>query len=199
MTKNIAAAILAGGKAQRLNGLAKGNILLASGVTVIERLLSELDQVGIKEVVISGENPAYQRYQLPMIADQRRHVGSLAGIEAGLTYYQDRFAATLFLPCDMPRITAQEIGTLINQYIAAGEKGIVFAATDVTNWHPLCAVVQNSLLADICSSIDNGIRSIKEVWRTCSAKPVFFSNKAAFTNLNNWQDFACAKMQKAIE
>jgi len=186
MLKNIAAAILAGGCARRLNGLAKGNILLASGVTVIERLLSELNQVGIKEVVISGENSAYQRYQLPMIADKRKQIGPLAGIEAVLAHYQDRFTATLFLPCDLPRITAREIKELIDQY----DDEIVFAATDTANWHPLCVVVQNSLLADIQSSIDNGVRSIKEVWRTCGAKPVFFSDRAAFANWNNWQDFA---------
>jgi molybdopterin-guanine dinucleotide biosynthesis protein A len=186
MLQNIAAAILAGGEARRLNGLAKGNILLAPNITVIGRLLDELNQVGLQDVVIAGENPAYRRYQLPMITDKRQHVGPLAGIEAVLEHYQNRFAATLFLPCDLPKIMAREIKQLINQY----DNGIVFATTNETHWHPLCAVVQNSLLADIQSSIDNGMRSIKEVWHACGAKSVFFSNKAAFANLNNWQDFA---------
>lgn len=185
MIKNMAAAILAGGRARRFNGLAKGNILLAESITVIERLLGELDQVGVKEVVLASENSAYQRYQLPMIADLRKDIGPLAGIEAVLEHYQDRFSATLFLPCDLPRIAAQEIKTLIDQY----DNKIVFAATDEAHWHPLCVIVQNSLLPKIRASIDNGVRSIKEAWGACNAKPIFFSNEAAFVNLNSWKDF----------
>ncbi|MGD9153278.1 MAG: molybdenum cofactor guanylyltransferase [Gammaproteobacteria bacterium] len=185
MTKNIAAAILAGGKASRLGGLAKGNILRSNGLTIIEHLLAEFDKVGIHDVIIVSKNPAYQRYNKPMIADKRQNIGPLAGIEAALSYYRSNYHATLFLPCDMPNFSENEMRVLLDKFQG---KDTVFAVTGDEDWHPLCAVVNNDWLDDISKLIDAGNRSIKDVWLKCRGKPIFFSNNMAFANINTIGD-----------
>lgn len=186
MKKNIAAAILAGGKASRLGGLAKGNILLSSGLTIIEHLLAELDKVGIDDTVIVSQNEAYQCYNKLMIADQRQNIGPLAGIEAALSYYRNSYYdATLFLPCDMPNFSACEMRMLLYKFRG---KDAVFAVTGKADWHPLCAVVNNDWLDDISALIDVGNRSVKDVWLGCKGTPVFFDNEEAFVNINSIND-----------
>lgn len=192
MKKGIAAAILAGGKASRLGGLDKGNILLDNGLTIIKHLLAELDLVGIHEVVIVSKNPAYQRYNKPMITDKRQYIGPLAGIEAALSYYRDDYSSTLFLPCDMPNFSADAMCVLLDNFHG---KDAVFAATghscytgSNSDWHPLCAVVHNCWLDDISALIDAGNRSVRDVWLKCRGKPVFFEDKMIFANINTIDD-----------
>ena len=183
----IVACILAGGKARRLGGMAKG-ALEEGGVPIIERLIAELGRAGIEEVIIAANDPnPYRGYGRKIVADLRRDIGPLGGIEAALSYLKDRCDAVAFLPCDVPGITAAEIQVLIESFLAAGAPA-VFAASGKNFWHPLCAVVHNGLLGGITAAIDGGERSVKEAWKRLGGLPVHFANEAAFFNINTPED-----------
>ena len=86
----IAGVILAGGQARRMNGQAKGHIRIGR-LSIIERLINEFHQAGINDLILVTNNArSYDTCGLPVIPDLRPGIGPLAGIEAGLNYYQQR-------------------------------------------------------------------------------------------------------------
>jgi molybdopterin-guanine dinucleotide biosynthesis protein A len=116
----IVAAILAGGKASRLGGIAKGLLPDAMNVPWIERLINELGRAGISEIVLSAnEREPYARFGRTILADRHQNIGPLGGIEAVLQHLAARCEAVLFVPCDLPNITAVEFIALLAAYNAA--------------------------------------------------------------------------------
>ena len=197
----IAGVILAGGNANRLDGIAKGMLQVTEGVSIIERLILELDRAEIKEVIISAnDHAAYEVFGKEIVPDIRANVGPLAGIEAGLEYFADHSDAVVFLPCDLPYITARQVLTLKDAFITSRAQ-IVFAQTSEFFYHPLCVVVHNDLRESISSAIDEGHRKPQDVWRQLGASTVMFENDMpffninSFTDLNNWQSqIGCGKV-----
>ncbi|MHA1540387.1 MAG: molybdenum cofactor guanylyltransferase [Alphaproteobacteria bacterium] len=196
--RKISAAILAGGKATRYDGESKGNLLCPNGQTVIENLLIEIEKAGIKDVVILANDPApYTRYGKQIIADKRQDMGPLAGMEAALMEMDAE--AILFLPADLPAMTAVEIKVLC----AAFQKnmaGITVAATDDFFVESLCVVVHNDMLSYITKALDQGEKKVRFLWEKLGAAHVVFKNAAAFININtpadfnNWQEKERDKM-----
>ncbi len=119
------AAILAGGLATRLAGTAKGLLPTPQG-TIIERLLAELASAAIGDVIIVANDPQpYAALGKTIIGDLRPRVGPLGGIEAALSYAGKAYDAVLFLPCDLPNLSATEIRGLLTAFArsAAGGRG----------------------------------------------------------------------------
>lgn len=197
-----AAAILAGGNARRLGGIAKGNIEVSNGVSIIERLINELARAGINNIVIAANDfEPYQNYGVKVIADIRVDLGPIGGIESVLAHFAGQSDAVMFVPCDMPNITAKEILALKKGFIET-ESPIVFAETAGFFWHPLCTVVHNDLKEQVSSAIDRGQRKIRDVWRQLKAVSVQFPDETAFININNSTELKSwrkgAKMKKQI-
>jgi molybdopterin-guanine dinucleotide biosynthesis protein A len=188
-TFRYAAAILAGGQARRLGGLAKGT-LDAGGVSVGERLRDQLRAAGVERIVLVANDPApYHDSGLAIIGDLRPGNGPLGGIEAALAHWADRADAMVIVPCDMPRLGAPEIATLIDAF-AAGDTPGVCARTGDFFWHPLCSVVHNALASRISAAIDAGQRSVRELWEAAGVEDVGFDDDAPFTNINTPEDLA---------
>ena len=184
----IGAVILAGGKACRLGGLAKGCIEVGGNVSIVEQLINELKNAGIGNIVIAANDPApYLRFDVEILPDIRQGIGPLGGIETGLVHFTDKSDAVMFIPCDMPKITSKEILRLKEAFIET-EKPVVFAQTSGFFWHPLCAVVHNRLKNRISSAIDDGRRKVQNVWRQFKAEAIPFDNETAFFNINNFDD-----------
>ncbi|CAL7960298.1 Molybdenum cofactor guanylyltransferase [Gammaproteobacteria bacterium] len=186
--KTIAAAILAGGKASRLNGIAKGNIVIKKyATTIITHAIKELQESRIEQIIISAnEDASYINYGLPIVKDRCDNCGPFAGIESSLKYYQSRADAVLFLPCDLPNISTKETTALINFYLEAKCK-VVFAAAS-GNKHTLCAIVDVSCLPEITAAINRNIKKIILVWQPLGAKALEFANTDAFVNINTSDD-----------
>lgn len=186
--KTITAAILAGGKARRLDGIAKGNIVIEKpATTIITHTIKELQESGIEHIIISAnEDAPYINYGLPVVKDRSDNCGPFAGIESSLKYYQNQADAVLFLPCDLPNISTKEITALINFYLETKCK-VVFATT-TSNQHPLCAIVAVSCLPEITAAINNSIKKIILVWQPLGAKSLEFANTEAFVNINTTND-----------
>lgn len=184
---NIAAAILAGGKARRFGGIAKGNLKIASDLTIIQHLLVELKAAEISErIIVANDDQAYRNYGVPIIHDQYHDVGPIAGIISALHYCYHHFHAVLFLPCDLPLLTVSEIRGLINAYVQ-NSASVVFARTKDYG-HPLCAVVPTQNLFAIQSEVDRGTRPIREIWKKLGAQAILFANQQAFVNINCAED-----------
>lgn len=184
----IGGVILAGGNARRLGGIAKGAIEVGKGVSIVERLIKELAQAGIDNIVIAADDSRpYQDCGVKVISDIRVGIGPIGGIESGLVHFAGQSDAVMFVPCDMPNITAKEISALKKAFIETGAS-VVFAETAGFFWHPLCAVVHNGLKEEISSAIDRGQRKIRDVWQQVKAVRVQFADETAFLNINSLAD-----------
>ena len=180
----IAAVILAGGNARRLGGIAKGAIEVGKGASIIERLLKEFAGANINNIVIAAnDSKPYQHFGVEIIADIREGIGPIGGIESGLAHFAGQSDAVMFVPCDMPNISAKEMSALKEGFIET-EAPVVFAETAGFFWHPLCAVVHNDLASDISTAIDEGERKIRKFWQQVNADKVLFDDETAFLNIN---------------
>ena len=185
---NIKGAILAGGRATRMGGVTKGMLADQSGRPIIAHLINQMQLSGIDDIVISVNDPTpYKELEFPTIPDLKKGTGPLAGIAAVLQYYQGQCDGVIFVPCDVPNVTAHELITLKEAFINSKEK-VVFAETDDFFWHPLCAVVPNGLGNQIILALNSGQRKIGQLWRQLGSETVTFSDTTAFFNINSLSD-----------
>ncbi len=81
----IAAAILTGGKASRLGGIAKGLLPGDGDMPIIQRLTREIAVAGIGEVVLVANDPqSYAFLGKTVIPDLRSGIGRMTGVELAL-------------------------------------------------------------------------------------------------------------------
>ena len=185
----LAAAVLAGGQARRLGGIAKGAID-TGGVSVVGRLIGQLREVGVDDILIVANEPSpYRDCGVEIIADCRPGHGPLGGIEAALLALTGRADATVLAPCDTPHLGAEAFERLIEAFDCAGAPGVC-ARTGEFFWHPLCAVVHNDLALQISASLDDESRSVQDLWRSLGVKPVDFDDSAPFMNINTPEELA---------
>ena len=188
---NIKGAILAGGKASRMGGISKGMLVDESGQPIIVHLINQMRLAGIEDIVIAANDPApYRDLGVQTIPDLKQGTGPIAGIAEVLKHYRDQCDGTMFIPCDVPNMTARELITLREAFVHSTEN-IVFAETDDFFWHPLCAVVHNDMATQITLAIVRGQRKVQDLWRQLGAKSVKFAEAEAFMNINSFSDVNC--------
>ena len=185
---NIKGAILAGGRASRMGGIPKGMLVDENGQPIIVHLMNQMRLAGINDIVIAANDPnPYMDLGVQTVPDLQEGIGPVAGIVAVLKHFKDQCDGTMFIPCDVPNMTARELITLREAFVLSTEK-IVFAETDGFFWHPLCAVVHNDMMAQIIFSIDRGQRKVQDLWKQLGAEGVKFTEAAAFMNMNSFSD-----------
>ncbi len=184
-THRIAGAIVAGGHASRMGGIAKGMIRADGDMSLIERLVIHMLRCGIEQIVIvANDSHPYAHIGCDIIPDKRLGAGPLAGIEAALAHFADTYHAVLCLPCDLPALSSKEISALLSDF-AASDGPVTFAQTEDSVRHPLCAVVRADLLEDVSAALDRGELGVGELWSQLGGSCVRFENPAAFINLNS--------------
>ena len=183
----ISAAILAGGKASRLGGLAKGLLRGAQDTALIERLIGELAMAGVHEVILSANDPRpYARFGKTLVAELHPGAGPLGGIEASLAHLAHRCAAVLFLPCDLPNLSAAEMKAILRAHRSMPDR-IVMAVTK-ENEHPLCAVVPVGMLPAVSAAIGAGHYGVARLWHELAATSVSMDNSMGLLNINTPED-----------
>jgi len=194
----VAGAILAGGNAQRIGGISKGTLRVDADVSIVERLIRELRSAGMSEVVIIANNrKPYLDYGVEIIGDIRTGIGPMGGVESGLVHLAGRSDAVMFVPCDLPNITAGELLTLKNSF-AGSRAPAVFAKTSEFSWHPLCAVADIGLAGAVSGAIDRGERKIRNVWKQVGAVGVRLPDENAFFNINSGADMEKWRRAKSL-
>ena len=184
---NISAAILAGGKASRLGGIVKGLLVGKGNVPLIARLVGELALAGVQDVILSTNDPQpYVRLGRTTVSDLNPGAGPLGGIEASLDHLANRCDSVVFLPCDLPNLTATEIVALIRPHQSLPDR-IVMAQT-AENEHPLCAVVPVGKLPAVSSAIRAGHYGVGRLWHELAAVTVRIDNPGRLLNINTSAD-----------
>jgi molybdopterin-guanine dinucleotide biosynthesis protein A len=188
-------AIIAGGRATRFGGVAKG-LEQVGGVRIIDRAAAALRE-SCDELIIVANDPSAAAW-IPgtrVVADIRPGAGALGGIHAALSNARD---AVLLLAWDSPFVP----GTLMRALRDAGESGGADAAvaTSASPWgfEPLCAWYRASCLGAIERHLDSNdlhagswLRDVNSVQLDSSpwgdADEIFF-------NVNSAEDLAMANV-----
>ena len=185
--RRILAAVLAGGLATRLNGIANGLLPTPQG-TVIERLLAQLAAAAIGDAIIVANDPQpYTALGKTIIGDLRPRVGPMGGIEAALAHAGSAFDAVLLMPCDLPNISACEIRCLLTTF-ARDPRRVAVAETSDGRQHPLCAVVPVTLLPQVAQSIEAGQYGVGRLWTVMGAATAAVGDPAKLKNINTPED-----------
>jgi len=94
----ITSIIIAGGRSSRM-GTNKA-LLTLNGMSVIERMIEELNPVSQRILIAGGQHHDYNHLGLEVVSDHYQDMGPLAGLHAGLSASMTEWS--LAVACDMP-------------------------------------------------------------------------------------------------
>lgn len=147
---DVAAAIIAGGKASRLGGQVKALIEI-EGRSILERMLDVLTP-RVAAIVISANDPTpYQDRGLIVIPDGVLDQGPLAGLAAALGWCRRPYL--LAVACDMPYLQPGVVDLLLSRR-APGVDIIAPFIDDAPE--PLCALYSPSVLPVLQRRLQSG-------------------------------------------
>lgn len=187
--------IVAGGKSSRM-GTNKA-LLNIGGKTVIERIASELRKTVSNLIIVTNSFEEYRFLGLPMVEDQWKDSGPLAGLHAGLTAsHSDK---NLVVACDMPFISAQFGGILLS-FLEEHQAAVPYIAGQL---HPLFAAYRKETAEEINQSLHKQELRIRQFYGKIKTKLVTEADLAKFPyryqekhlfNMNQPEEF-----KKAVE
>ena len=147
--------MLAGGESRRM-GRDK-LVLEVGGVPLLRRVRDALSTRCAEVIVVGGE--AARLEGVRWIPDERRGLGPLAGVEAGLAAARNR---PVFVAAgDMPFLSVDLIDYLLERLDEQGVAAVV--PRHGGRVHPLCAAYDREILPHVASALDGGVRSVREM------------------------------------
>lgn len=191
--RQITGLVLAGGLGRRMSadgaGVDKGLAMLrgkAMVAHVIERLAP---QVG--EIVINANRNAerYAAFGHRVVPDAiEGYAGPLAGLHAGMRAATTPWIVTA--PCDSPFLPDDLVVRLWSALQAAdgGPAQVAVARTGGDQPHPVFALVDRSLLADLEAFLATGRRKIDAWYAPLRVVEVDFPDEQAFRNINTQEE-----------
>lgn len=181
--KDIGIVILAGGKAQRMDGQNKGLIQLA-GMSLIEHVIKRLDPEITERVISANEDLAhYQALGYPVIEDSLPgQPGPLCGMFSAMQFLKKEWL--LVVPCDVPLLPNDYVKRMISHDASAK----AYVAFDGTRQHSGCCLLHHSLQADLLAHLEQQRLAVHRFLEEHHAQQIDFSDEAqAFTNINTPQ------------
>lgn len=122
-------------------------LLDLNGRRVIEGIAEKLGNITDEMIVVTNTFADYEFLQLPMVEDNWKGMGPLAGIEAGLTVSQTEY--NLIVACDMPFISV-ELGRYLLTCLDESQAAVPMI--DGTR-HPLFAAYRREVLPQVRKSL----------------------------------------------
>jgi molybdopterin-guanine dinucleotide biosynthesis protein A len=175
--------ILAGGRAVRMGGVAKG-LLLLNGKTLVEHVAARLGPQ-VATMLLSANRPDYNACGLPVVADAiTGHVGPLAGLHAGLLACATPWLVTA--PCDAPFLPTD----LVDRLAKAADEHSLCVAASPSGIEPGFILCHVGLAHDLGRWLQNGGRRVQDWLRAAGAVAIPFDDAAAFANINTPDDLA---------
>jgi molybdopterin-guanine dinucleotide biosynthesis protein A len=184
--RDITGLVLAGGRALRMGGAAKGLAEL-SGEPLISHVISRL-RPQVAGVMINANRPEYAALGLPLIADViPDYAGPLAGLHAGLLACPTPWLVTV--PCDAPFVPTDLVAHLASAQ-AASRQSRLFVAASPCGIEPgfmLCHVGLADALGDWLRA---GGRKVQDWLVSAAALQVAFDDAEAFANVNTPEELS---------
>lgn len=137
--EGVSGVVIAGGKAQRMQGLEKGLVLFQQKPMiswVIDAMSSVCDQVVVNA---NGHIEEFTKLGYQVISDDKRYEnrGPLAGLwQALVTCHSSHL---LVSPCDTPRVSSQLFQSLIDVAIKAPD--LIHCVRSESGLHPIHAIL----------------------------------------------------------
>jgi molybdenum cofactor guanylyltransferase len=189
--RDVSALILAGGKATRLGGIAKHELVIdaADGRTIFERQVSVLAP-RVVEILVSSVRPI-TGYRC--VTDSVDGAGPLAGIGAGLA--ASRTAWLLVVAGDMPHLT----GALVDRMIVAlppAQRTIDAVGIRANGLpEPLLAILHCDVLAAVERRLDTGRYKASGLLTDEGLRVAWIddADPAALRNVNSPEDLGPAR------
>ena len=182
------AAIIAGGRARRLGGLAKSD-LVVGGRRIIDRQLSVLGHVAEHILIVSDDHHSFRASGLRVCADLTPGQGPLGGLYTALV--RSPTTQTLVVACDLPFLTVSFLRYLVAQ---AGGADAVIPRT-AAGTQPLCAVYDRSCVEPIRTRLERRelrVSALRDAVRAIEIEPSevapFDPDGTLFFNVNTPDD-----------
>ncbi|HYK74802.1 MAG TPA: molybdenum cofactor guanylyltransferase, partial [Pseudoneobacillus sp.] len=123
-------------------------LLKLGNQTVIEKVIEEMRPITAELIVVTNTFEDYEFLGLPLVADLRKGLGPLAGLEAGLLASSNE--KNMVVACDMPFIS-QSLAKLLLDQLADYDAAVPNVEGRL---HPLFAAYRKSCLTEIQKSLD---------------------------------------------
>jgi molybdenum cofactor guanylyltransferase len=180
---NRAGFVLVGGRSSRM-GRNKA-LLPYRGRTLVQHVAGVAGAVAA-DITLVGSRAEYSYLGYPVVEDVFQGSGPLAGIHAAL--HVSRAEWNLILACDMPEITAEFLGRLMERAEACAADAVLPAGPSGLP-EPLCAAYRARCAATVARALERHIRKVTdglagleiEVWRVPDGR--------CFHNLNTPQQW----------
>lgn len=186
----ISALVMAGGEGRRMGGQDKG-LVEWQGKAFIDHVVGNLkEQVSHIAVSVNRNIDAYAERTPYVFADARQWQG-LGPLAALSTAASDVRLTTadwlLIVPCDTPNLPDDLVVTFLMDVQDYPATAAFYAETD-TQAHYGIMFVRPQLLQSTADYLCTGMRTLRGWLEQQHARPVYFSDEAAFSNYNSPQD-----------
>jgi molybdopterin-guanine dinucleotide biosynthesis protein A len=191
-TRALAAAILAGGRAERFGGVNKGGLALG-GTAIVDRQLAALRAIASEVFVVGPSADAWTRRGLRVVPDEIAGKGALGGLYTAVV--RSPCDRTLVLACDMPFVPAGFLHRL-----AAEDSADAVVPRTARGYEPLCAIYSRACAPGLRARIDRGdlqASTPPDGVRVAEIGPeiiaVYDRHGMIFTNVNTPHDYERAR------
>jgi molybdenum cofactor guanylyltransferase len=171
------AAILAGGRARRLDGRDKSQLRIG-GRTILDAQIAALGARVTRVFVVGAGGRAGHVPPLIQVADRAADCGPLGGLDAALAAAGDE--SVLLLACDMPNVTAPLLAYLID---SLDDADAVVPRTE-RGYHPLCAVYAQSCRVPVQRRLERGQLRMRDLLGDLRVRSVDVAEVARFGDAN---------------
>jgi molybdopterin-guanine dinucleotide biosynthesis protein A len=186
------AAILAGGRARRLGGLDKSQLVI-DGRTILDRQLHVLRGVADRVVIVASDLARFADSGVSVFGDLVPDAGALGGIYTALAIAKE---PVLVVACDMPYLTAP----FLTRLMEAAQDADIAVPHAADGYHPLCACYTQACAGPILRRLDAGVLKVLDLFRDVHVRTIDPVEIAAFDpdgllllNINTPDDLARAQ------
>jgi molybdopterin-guanine dinucleotide biosynthesis protein A len=181
----LAAAILAGGRAKRMDGVNKGTLVIGRSA-IIDRQLKTLGEVAADIFVVGLSDVTWTSRGLRVVPDEIANVGPLGGIYTAIV--RSPCERTLVVACDMPFLSSG----LLRQMAAVRDADLVIPR-HARGYEPLCAIYSRACADDVRDRLARGLNEASRLPTGLRVTEIDVDNERFFVNVNTPHDYERAK------